>query len=127
MSELENGQLESIIGLGISIGAFAGIVAGIVSGQEISNTLVYGVGGGILTGSLILTVIQRTDIDGTNVNLTALGLGFGTIVGLSFGTVAAWSLELSYLSGFSTGAGIGLVFGVALGFFAGILSNHYGR
>ena len=123
MSETKNDQLAFIIGFGISIGAFAGIIAGIVSEVEISNTLIYGVGGGILTGALVSTFIQRTNVSDNIVKLTALGLGFGTLVGASLGTVAAWSLELSYLGGFSTGAGLGLVFGAVLGLLTGTLSN----
>ncbi|MBS3781972.1 MAG: hypothetical protein KGY66_06025 [Candidatus Thermoplasmatota archaeon] len=114
----DNSTSTQLIGLGIPIGALMGVLASFVSDVEISHAFSFGVAGGIITAALIATVIRKKRIQTSILNLTSLGVGFGTLVGIAIGLLLIWTLGGDYITGFSVGAGAGLLGGALLGIFS---------
>ncbi len=119
----DNSISNKLIGLGIPIGGLVGILASFVSDVEMSRAFSFGVAGGIITAALMVTVIQKRNVRISILNLTSLGLGFGTLVGIVMGMLIVWTFNGGYLTGFSIGAGAGLIGGALLGLISGLYSR----
>jgi len=112
-----------LVGLGIPIGGLMGILASFVSEVEMSSAFSFGVAGGIITAALIATVIRKGKVRTSTLNLTSLGVGFGTLVGIGIGLLMAWTFSEGYITGFSIGASTGLVGGALLGLIASFFAR----
>ncbi|MEF8835314.1 MAG: hypothetical protein V5A76_04085 [Candidatus Thermoplasmatota archaeon] len=121
---LEDNSIQTkLFGLGIPIGGLMGILASFVSSVEFSQSFSFGVAGGIITASLVATVIRKRRVRISILHLTSLGVGFGTLVGIGMGLLVAWTFSGSYRTGFSIGANAGLVGGALLGILTSFFSD----
>lgn len=119
----DNSISTKLVGLGIPIGGLMGILASFVSSVELSQVFSFGVAGGIITASLMATVIRKRRLRVSILRLTSLGVGFGTLVGIGIGLLTSWTFSGSYQTGFSIGAIAGLLGGALLGIITTFFAN----
>ena len=114
---------QKLIGFSIPVGTVSGIAASFIARIELSTILPQGIAGGILTAALISIIIRRFESKLSLPSLLAAGIFAGTIAGCWLGLLASWALDGSYLYGFLTGGGIGLVGGP----FIVLLSSYFSK
>ncbi len=119
----DNSISTKLVGLGIPVGGLIGILTSFIAGVRLSQAFSFGVAGGIITATLIATIVQKKSVRVSILHLTSLGVGFGTLVGIGIGLLMGWIFDGSYISAFSTGAITGLLGGALLGILGGFLAK----
>jgi len=104
------------VGTGIALGSGVGATTSIIATGDVTQGLIYGLGAGIILGSLLSSVAPRLiETDRPALALVAGGLFLGIAVGGAVGTVAAWGADAALTAGFQAGGAGGAVLGVFIG------------
>ncbi|MFO7792732.1 MAG: hypothetical protein R6W73_07120 [Candidatus Saliniplasma sp.] len=111
-------EKKNIGAMGFSMGLIFGggvwLATSVMLGTEFTVFLIQGVGAGIIIGSACALGLIKGWFGRKEALVMPFGMGWGTMVGIVIGLLAAWSVDLSYLTGFSVGASAGFISGLLI-------------